>query len=92
MCEEEMTRKLILPSEKNLYINLDENFKLRSDKKSQAEYLTKLVSGGIISVNEAREILGMNTKPNCDDLIIPFTKIDDNTINKEKEEDGEGDT
>lgn len=92
MCEEEMTRKLILPSEKNLYINLDENFKLRSDKKSQAEYLTKLVSGGIISVNEAREILGMNTKPNCDDLIIPYTDINQNTINKEKEEDGEGDT
>lgn len=95
MCEEEMTRKLIKPSEKNLYINLDENFKLRSDKKSQAQYLTKLVSGGIISVNEARSILGFNKMDDADKLIIPYTNIDDNTINKpdnNNEKDGEGDS
>ena len=95
MCEEEMTRKLIKPSEKYLYINLDENFKLKSDKQSQANYLNTLVSGGIISVNEAREILGLNKKDNCDDVLIPYTNIEDNKINKpdnNNEKDGEGDS
>jgi phage portal protein BeeE len=91
MCEEEMTRKLIKPSEKYLYINLDENFKLKSDKQSQANYLNTLVSGGIITVNEARGILGFNKMDQADKLIIPYSDIDQNTINKpdnnnEKEE------
>ena len=88
MCEEEFTRKLIKPSEKYLYINLDENYKLKSDKQSQANYLNTLVSGGIITANEARQILGFNKVDNADSLVIPYTNIKDNTLgtqNKDEE-------
>lgn len=94
LIENEFTRKLILPSEKSLYIDLDDDYIIKSDKSSQAEYLTKLTSNGIITINEARKHLGLNPIEGGDSLHIPYTNIGQNTItgqNKintsEKEED-----
>lgn len=81
LIENEFTRKLIKPSEKNLYIDLDENYIVKSDKQSQANYLSTLVSKGIMTINEARHQLGLNPIEGADDLIIPFTNINDNKIN-----------
>lgn len=80
LIENEFTRKLILPSEKGLYIDLDDNYIIKSDKASQAEYLSKLTSNGIITVNEARKHLGLNPIEGGDTLQIPYTNINDNII------------
>lgn len=87
LVENELTRKLIKPSEKTLYIDLDENYIIRSDKQSQANYLSALVGKGIITINEARQQLGLNPMDGGDELIIPFTNIDDNKINNKNTED-----
>lgn len=84
LIENEFTRKLILPSEKGLYIDLDDNYIIKSDKSSQAEYLTKLTSNGIITINEARKQLGLNPIDGGDILSIPYTNIDQNTIGGQK--------
>lgn len=82
MIQDELTRKLIKPSEKGLYIDLDETFILKSDKTSESNYLSTLVSNGIITINEARRQLGYNPIDGCDDLIIPYTDINQNKVNK----------
>ena len=85
LIEDELTRKLILPSEKSLYIDLDDNFILKSDKQSQANYLTTLKNAGIITINEARQQLGLNPMDNCDVLMVNYTNIDNNIINKDRD-------
>jgi HK97 family phage portal protein len=83
LVEEELTRKLIKVSEKGLYVDLDENFILRSDKTSQANYLNTLVKGGILTPNEARQQLGLNAIDGCNDLIIPYSDISQNKVNSQ---------
>jgi len=87
LIENEFTRKLIKPSEKNLYIDLDENYIIKSDKQSQANYLSTLVGKGIMTINEARHQLGLNPMDGGDELIIPFTNINDNKINSDNQDD-----
>jgi len=92
MIQNELTRKLI--TNKNRYIDLDENVILKSNKTNMANYCKTLVSGGIMSPNEARIQLGLNPMDGCDNLVIPYTKISDNTINtnnsdKENNENGQ---
>lgn len=86
LIENEFTRKLILPSEASLFIDLDDNFILRSDKTSQANYLSTLKNAGIITINEARHQLGLNPMEGCDVLMVNFTNIEDNIINKDKDD------
>lgn len=85
LLQEEFTRKLIKPSEKDLYIDFDETAILKSDKSSQATYLNTLVSGGIMTPNEARIQIGLNAMEGGDDLIIPFTDIAQNKINQDNQ-------
>lgn len=81
LLEQELTMKLLSNKQKQtLYIDIKEEDIIKSDKQSQANYLTSLVSKGIISVNEARKELGFGPKEGADDLIIPFTDISQNTI------------
>lgn len=82
LVENELKRKLIKPSEKNLYIDLDAGFILKSDKSSQATYLNTLVSGGIMTINEAREQLGLNPMDGGDDLRVAYSDANQNKINQ----------
>ena len=89
--QEEIDRKLLNDSA-TFYSNIDETTLLKGNKISQAEYVTKLVNGGIITVNEAREALDYNRHDDeqCDKLFIPFTDISQNTItNTQNEENNE---
>ena len=61
-------------------MNIDESFLIKADKQTEATYYKNLVSGGLMTINEARLKLGLPEKPNCDDLIIPFTKIEQNKV------------
>ena len=90
MIEDEFNRKLVKPSEsKNIFIDIDEKFLMKGDMNTTAEYLTKLTSTGVMSINEAREHLGLIPVDGGDECRIPYTKIEDNNLNKNKEEDGE---
>jgi HK97 family phage portal protein len=87
--ENEFNKKLI--SERNVYIDLDERELLRTDMKSSAEYYTKLVAGGIISVNEARVSLGFNKVEGGDELNIAYTDISQNSITSNGDSDNDSD-
>lgn len=79
--EQEMNRKLIMPSKYGIeHVDLDQNSILAIDKEKQANYLTNLVRNGIATPNEARKILCLPQVEGGDALVIPFTNIQDNTI------------
>lgn len=85
LIQDEFKRKLLKPSERNLYIDIDEAYIVKPDKASLANYLSTLTTHGIISINEARQQLGYNPIENGDTHMIPFTNLDQNTIeNKDK--------
>ena len=87
LIEEEFNNKLVLPSEKNsFYIDFDEDKIMFADKNSTANYYTNLVKNGLISINEAREAMGFGPREGADDLIIPYTNINDNKVDKEEED------
>lgn len=81
LLQEEFNNKLVLPSEKeNIYIDFDEDKIMFLDKNSTANYYTNLVKNGLISINEAREAMGYGPREGADDLIIPYTNINDNKV------------
>lgn len=89
MLESEFERKLLNDAESNLKIVIDTNGVLRSDKAAQATYYTALLNSGILTINEIRKELGYNSVDGGDENRIPFTDITQNTINKDKTDDGE---
>lgn len=93
LLEEEFTRKLFAPSEKNFRIDLDENSMLRMSKSAQSQYFSSLIQNGILSINEARSELGYESiGEQGDKHIIAYTDIEQNTINNSdtQEEENEG--
>ena len=87
MIEEQCNKKLIMPSKHcKQFVDLDENYILANDAEKQANEITTLTNSGIITPNEARKRLGLPPVNGGDSLVIPFTKIEDNTIG------GSGDT
>ena len=85
LIESEFNRKLLTAKDVNYYIDLDQNYLLKSDKQSTATYLQTLTSAGIMSLNEARGVL--NLQPieggGGDKHVIAYTDIAQNTINGE---------
>ena len=81
LIESEFNRKLIKPSEKGkLFIDFDENHIMFADKSATANYYSTLTKNGILSINEARHMLGFNPIEGGDDHIIPFTDVSQNKI------------
>lgn len=94
MMQDEFNRKLVKPSENEITIDIDETWLMKGDQKTTAEYLTKLTSSGIMTINEARNHLGLIPVEGGDEVQIPYTKIEDNKISgdnneENKENDGE---
>lgn len=82
MIEDEFNRKLVKPSEREtIYLDIDEKYLLKGDMNTTASYLSTLTSSGIMSINEARQHLGLKPVEGGDDCAIPYTKIEDNKIN-----------
>lgn len=79
--EDEFTRKLF--PNNDYYVDVDETEFVRMQGKDASEYYSKLVSSGIITVNEARNKLGYEKVDEGDKLFIPYTDISQNTIGKE---------
>lgn len=89
MIEQEFTAKLFKPSERGLRVNLVEAAILRTDKTALASYYKTLIDSGILCVNEIRKEMGYNEIEGGDKHLIAYTDIDQNTINKT--DDGNGD-
>lgn len=89
MVEEEFTRKLFKPSESELEIQLDETAILKTDKQALASYYGSLLDKGVLCINEVRQELGYAEIEGGDKHLIAYTDIDMNTINNNKQEDGE---
>lgn len=91
LIEEEFTRKLFAPNEKNFRIDLDENAILRMSKSAQASYYSTLLQNGCLSINEVRSELGYEAIKDGDKHIIAYTDIEQNTINNsDTQEENEG--
>ena len=85
LLEQELNQKLLTVKQRQvMYIDIKEEDIIKSDKNSQANYLTTLVDKGIISVNEARQELGYTSVEGGDKLTIAYTKIEDNIIAETK--------
>ena len=87
--EQEFNRKLWTPSEKAMgyNINLDESSVLRIDKKSQVDYYTKLLSAGVLSINETRLALGYDAIEGGDKHTIAYSDPDQNAVDNNEEPD-----
>ena len=85
MIEAEFNRKLLKPSERNLNIILETNEILRVDKSAQSGYYASMISNGIMSINEVRKELGLTAIEGGDEHIIPYTDVNQNTVNKEED-------
>lgn len=84
--EAEFTRKIFI-DDPDLLVDMDENeFLLRTDKKSTGEYLTKLVGGGIMTVNEGRKELGLGRVEDGDSLHIAYSDASKAEIGSEETE------
>lgn len=87
MLEEELNRKIIMPSEKSkFYIDILQEDIIAQDKKSQAEYLGTLIDKAIITPNEARKQLGYAPLDGGDELYRPYTDISQNKINQDTQD------
>lgn len=80
LIEEEFNRKLLLPSENNIYIDFNEDKLVLASKKDKATYYTTLVRNGLITPNEARLELGYNPIEGADDLMVAFSDPNQNKI------------
>jgi phage portal protein, HK97 family len=91
--EQELTRKLLLPSERRKKrLQFDTDLLLRADKKTQAEFASKLVGYGIMTPNEGREMFDLGPVKNGDVLFVPVNlQPIDKSINTNNDIDGEGD-
>lgn len=92
LIEEEFTRKLFAPSEKNFRIDLDENSMLRMSASAKANYYSTLLQNGCLSINEVRSELGYESiEQGGDNHLIAYTDIAQNKINSDtQEEENEG--
>nr|DAQ75344.1 MAG TPA: portal protein [Caudoviricetes sp.] len=92
LIEEEFTRKLFAPSEKNFRIDLDENSMLRMSKSAQAAYYSTLLQNGCLSINEVRNEIGFESiGQEGDRHFVAYSDLEQNTINNsDTQEENEG--
>ncbi len=84
MIENELNRKILTPSEKEIYvIDLDEKYLLRTDRTTQANVLRTLSTSGFISINEGRAELGLPPIEGGDNHFINYTDLSANTVEEQ---------
>lgn len=86
MVESEFNKKLLRPSEP-FTIFFDTNELLRAIKKDSASYYQVLVTGGIMTPNEARADLGLAPVEGGDELRIAYSDANQNSLASKNNED-----
>lgn len=89
MIEQEFTKKLLRPSELDLFVNIDERKLLMTDKNSMSNYLKTLVSSGILAINEARKELELAPIKGGDEHYLPYTDLAANKVGGENNSEDE---
>lgn len=86
--ESELNRKLLYEREKGkIRIRFNMESLLRGNQQTQADYLSKMVLNGIMSRNEARKYIGLNTMDGLDEMPMPVQFLQDsNQENNSNEE------
>jgi len=79
----ELNRKL---GEDKVIIDLDEQYLMTTDKQSIANYINSLKNSGIISINEARKMIGLAPIDGGDVLMVNYTNIENNIIGSTEED------
>jgi len=96
MFENEVNRKLTIGNYKDFSIDLDEQYLIKGDSNTTSQYYSTLVEKGIMTRNEVRRSLGLPALDGLDDIIIPYTNVNNNTLtgdkNKQNEDNGEQDS
>ena len=73
MIEEELNRKILTkPEMDKYYIDINEEVLIKTDRSNYANYISILLSKGVISVNEARQMLRYNKIEGGDVYILPY--------------------
>ncbi|MEI4470933.1 phage portal protein [Frigidibacter sp. MR17.24] len=85
---EARVRKDLLPPGQRVgrYVEFNREGILQMDSKAKAEFLTKLVSNGIISRNEAREKLNLARREDADDLTAQTAMAPLGDLSKERQQ------
>ena len=69
--ENELLRKLFRPSVRSTVVaKFNEDVLLRTDLESKALYIDKLITSGVMTLNEGRKSIGLRPKDNGDVLIV----------------------
>lgn len=71
--EPELTRKLVTEKDqkKGIRVRFNLDSMLRGSTAAQGEFLSKMVLNGVMSRNEARQYIGLNSKDGLDDMPLP---------------------
>jgi HK97 family phage portal protein len=81
LMEDEFNRKLFKPSEVGKYaVDFDYSVLVQTDKTTEAEYYNKLITNGILSINDVRNKLGYEPIPDEDGGNAHFIQISYGTI------------
>lgn len=90
LCEkiaQEIQRKLFADDD-DVIVKFDTDQMIQMDNKSKAEYYTKLVGSGLISINEGRQALGLPKIENGDFNFVPVNQMTvDNAVNNKPTDD-----
>ena len=80
LMEDEFNKKLFKPSQVgNIGVDFDYSVLITTDKKSEAEYYRTLITNGVISINEARNKLGL-TPVEGDEYDAHFLQLSYGTV------------
>ena len=80
LMEDEFNKKLFKPSQVgNIGVDFDFSVLIQTDKKSEAEYYRTLITNGVISINEARNKLGL-TPVEGDEYDAHFLQLSYGTV------------
>ena len=81
LMEDEFNRKLFRPSEVGkIAVDFDYSVLVQTDKNTEAEYYNKLITNGILSINDARSRMGYEPIPAEDGGDAHFIQISYGTV------------
>ena len=70
MLELEFSRKIFRPSELNLSVNIDEKALIMTDKAALASYYVQMLQNGLMTANEIRKEIGLNSIEGGDKTVM----------------------
>lgn len=84
MIEQEFSRKIFRPSELNLSVNIDEKALIMTDKAALASYYVQMLQNGLMTANEIRKEIGLNSIEGGDSTVMQMQYIQQQSNNMVK--------